>query len=226
MEKYGDPEIGEVAESPSARFDELNLGVETFRYCVRDSMLKEVADIRIVPRKGPGRFNHRLQTAMRSPKIPAPVKTFRRLRMGVGPVSAKLLLHRKGPAYFQGLVFQLPKFPPLATAPILSACQPKVLGTRQRLVSVRFQLPMLLLANLVQCLGQIAHHVKLILDKDRIGQLGLNRIPVRNPHIGRHRFYIGLLLDVQNIKRSLGCSLITTLGDFQNASLQYVHTGW
>jgi len=55
--------------------------------------------------------------------------------------------------------------------------------------------------------------MKTIMDKDRIGQLGLNRVPVRNPHIFRHRFHMGLLLDVQNIKRSLGRSLITTLGD-------------
>jgi len=64
MEKYGNPEVGEVPESASTCLYELNFGVESLCYCVRDSMLKEDADILIVPLNGLGRFNHSLQAAM------------------------------------------------------------------------------------------------------------------------------------------------------------------
>ena len=60
MEKYGNPEVGEVAKSPSARFDDLNFGVEPLRYCGRNSVLEEIADVRIVPLNRLGRINHRL----------------------------------------------------------------------------------------------------------------------------------------------------------------------
>ena len=60
MEKYGNPEVGEVAESPRACFDDLNFGVEPLRYCVRNSVLEEIADVRVVPLNRLGRINHRL----------------------------------------------------------------------------------------------------------------------------------------------------------------------
>ena len=149
MEKYSDSEVGEVTKSSGAGFDQLNLRVEPFSHSIRDSMLKEITDIRIVSVNCPSCFNHRLETAMGGPKIPALVKPFRSFRISEIPESAELLLHRKGSAHFQVLVFQFSVLPLLFNAPVFLACQPKIFGTRQRLVSVCFQRPMLFLANLV-----------------------------------------------------------------------------
>src|SRR5690606_17106660 len=149
MEKDRYPEVGEVPEAPSTRFYKLDFRVVSFCHCVRYSMLKVITDVLIVPLYRPGRLNYRLQSAVGGPEVPTFIEPLRRLRIGEPPESAELLLHRKGTAHFQILILQLPKFPFLVSAPILSACQPKVFGPRQRLISVRFQFPMFLLANLV-----------------------------------------------------------------------------
>lgn len=219
MEIDGDLEVVTVTKPAGTFLNGGDLGIQPPRHGVGDAMLEIGQHIRQVSGNQLGHIDHGRQTAVRGPEIPALPEALGPAEGAIAPPLTQGLLQRPGACRLQVAVPNLGKSPLSGRRHVLGAVEPQVLAAQERLIALREQRFVLLLAHTINALSNMLHDVKAV--KHHLvlgpGNLCLAGIDVGRPHVQADHLDLRSLLFIEGCKVRRQTFHLTAFADIFHA---------